>query len=92
VGIVDNVFFPQTHRPGKEAEVDFGEVTINMRSEPVTCMLFALRRRDRRRRLNLSNQHRRHRRQPQTNRPPGMPQHADIGRSERLRERPTSGR
>ncbi|MFC7530211.1 hypothetical protein [Actinoplanes sp. GCM10030250] len=38
-----NVFFPQTHRPGKEAEVDFGEVTINLRGEPVTCMLFALR-------------------------------------------------
>ncbi|GAA2530915.1 hypothetical protein Ahu01nite_094580 [Winogradskya humida] len=38
-----NVFFPQTHRPGEEAEVDFGEVTINLRGEPVTCMLFALR-------------------------------------------------
>ncbi|GGN93813.1 hypothetical protein GCM10010112_82500 [Actinoplanes lobatus] len=24
-----NVFFPQTHRPGEEAEVDFGEVTMN---------------------------------------------------------------
>jgi hypothetical protein len=38
-----NVFFPQTHHPGEEAEVDFGEVTINLRGEPVTCMLFALR-------------------------------------------------
>jgi transposase len=38
-----NVFFPQTHRPGEEAEVDFGEVTINLRGEPVTCTLFALR-------------------------------------------------
>jgi transposase len=38
-----NVFFPQTPRPGEEAEVDFGEVTINLRGEPVTCMLFALR-------------------------------------------------
>jgi hypothetical protein len=37
------VFFPQTHRPGKQAEVDFGEVTINLRGEPVTFMLFALR-------------------------------------------------
>jgi hypothetical protein len=37
-----NVFFPQTHRPGEEAEVDFGEVTIILRGEPVTCILFAL--------------------------------------------------
>jgi hypothetical protein len=38
-----NVFFPQTHRPGAEAEVDFGEVAINLRGETVTCMLFAFR-------------------------------------------------
>jgi hypothetical protein len=38
-----NVFFPQTHRPGTEAEVDFGEVAINLRGELVTCMLFSLR-------------------------------------------------
>ncbi len=38
-----NVFFPQTHRPGVEAEVDFGEVIINLRGELVTCMLFAFR-------------------------------------------------
>lgn len=38
-----NVFFPQTHRPGAEAEVDFGEVAINLRGEMVTCMLFAFR-------------------------------------------------
>lgn len=38
-----NVFFPQTHRPADEAEADFGEVTINLRGQPVTCMLFALR-------------------------------------------------
>jgi transposase len=38
-----NVFFPQTHRPGAEAEVDFGEVAINLRGETVTCMLFSLR-------------------------------------------------
>jgi hypothetical protein len=30
------VFFPQTHRPGEEAEVDFGEVEINMRGTSVT--------------------------------------------------------
>lgn len=37
------MFVPQTHRPGEKAEVDFGEVTINLRGEPVTCMLFAFR-------------------------------------------------
>lgn len=37
------VFFPQTHRPGAEAEVDFGEVAINLRGELVTCMLFSFR-------------------------------------------------
>jgi transposase len=38
-----NVFFPQTHRSGAEAEVDFGEVAINLRGELVTCTLFAFR-------------------------------------------------
>ncbi|MCA2216270.1 hypothetical protein [Jidongwangia harbinensis] len=38
-----NVFLPQTHRPGEEAEADFGEIVINLRGEPVTCMLFSLR-------------------------------------------------
>ncbi|GAA2350183.1 hypothetical protein [Dactylosporangium salmoneum] len=38
-----NVFFPQTHRPGDEAEVDFGEVAVKLRGELVTCMLFAFR-------------------------------------------------
>ena len=33
-----NVFLPQTHRPGEEAEVDSGEVAINLRGEPRTCM------------------------------------------------------
>jgi hypothetical protein len=28
------VFFPQAHRPGAEAEVDFGEVVIKLRGEP----------------------------------------------------------
>jgi transposase len=37
------VFFPQTHRPGAEAEVDFGEVAINLRGEQVTCILFSFR-------------------------------------------------
>jgi len=36
-------FVPQTHRPGVEAEVDFGEVQVNLRGTPVTCMLFAFR-------------------------------------------------
>ena len=31
------------HRPGDEAGADFGEVTINLRGEPLTCMLFAFR-------------------------------------------------
>jgi transposase len=37
------VFIPQTHRPGEEAEVDFGEVAIRLRGESVTINLFALR-------------------------------------------------
>ena len=37
------MFFPQTHRPGAEAEVDFGKVAINSRGELVTCALFAFR-------------------------------------------------
>src|SRR5438552_1327957 len=32
-----------TRRPGVEAEVDFGEVQVNLRGTPVTCMLFAFR-------------------------------------------------
>jgi transposase len=38
-----NVSFPQTHRPGAEAEVDFGGVAVNLRGELVTCVLFAFR-------------------------------------------------
>jgi hypothetical protein len=34
---------PQVHRPGADAEVDFGEVVISLRGMPVTCMLFCLR-------------------------------------------------
>ncbi|WP_228839471.1 IS21 family transposase [Nocardia farcinica] len=37
------VFIRQTHRPGEEAEVDFGEVTIRLRGELVVVWLFALR-------------------------------------------------
>lgn len=37
------VFVPQSHRPGMEAEVDFGEVVVRLRGEQVTCFLFAFR-------------------------------------------------
>ncbi|MET9439098.1 hypothetical protein [Streptomyces sp. NPDC006551] len=36
-------FVPQTHRPGHEAEVDFGDVTIRLAGELVTCYLFSFR-------------------------------------------------
>nr|WP_329408000.1 hypothetical protein [Nocardia vinacea] len=38
-----NVFIPQTHRPGEEAEVDFGDVTIRLCGEEIVVYLFALR-------------------------------------------------
>jgi transposase len=38
-----NVFVPQTHRPGVEAEVHFGEVVVRLRGQQVTCFLFAYR-------------------------------------------------
>ncbi|WP_350247795.1 IS21 family transposase (plasmid) [Rhodococcus sp. D-6] len=38
-----NTFIPQEHLPGREAEVDFGEVAIRLRGELVTCTLFSLR-------------------------------------------------
>lgn len=38
-----NTFIPQEHLPGREAEVDFGEVAIRLRGELVTCALFSLR-------------------------------------------------
>ncbi|MEU9087942.1 hypothetical protein [Streptomyces sp. NPDC048357] len=34
---------PQTHQPGMEAEVDFGDVTIGLAGELVTCYLFSFR-------------------------------------------------
>jgi transposase len=37
------VFIPQSHRPGAEAEVDFGDVVIRLRGQAVTCALFAFR-------------------------------------------------
>lgn len=37
------VFIPQTHRPGAEAEVDFGEVWVDLAGARVKCHLFALR-------------------------------------------------
>lgn len=37
------VFVPQSHRPGEEAEVDFGDVVVELRGQLVTCALFALR-------------------------------------------------
>ncbi|MET9611945.1 IS21 family transposase [Kitasatospora indigofera] len=41
-GTVD-AFGPQTHKPGAEAEVDFGDVTVRLAGELVTCYLFAFR-------------------------------------------------
>ena len=39
-----DTFVPQEHLPGREAEVDFGEVAIRLRAEMITCALFSLRR------------------------------------------------
>jgi transposase len=39
----EQVFIPQSHKPGAEAEVDFGDVVIRLRGELVTCALFAFR-------------------------------------------------
>jgi hypothetical protein len=36
-------FVPQTHRPGDEAEVDFGEVVVRLAGPDVSCFLFCLR-------------------------------------------------
>jgi transposase len=36
-------FVPQAHRPGAEAEVDFGQVTFMLRGQEVTAWLFVLR-------------------------------------------------
>ncbi|MFE2181023.1 IS21 family transposase [Streptomyces sp. NPDC059455] len=36
-------FVPQTHQPGHEAEVDFGDVSVRLAGELVTCYLFSFR-------------------------------------------------
>jgi len=36
-------FIPQSHAPGEQAEVDFGDVTIRLRGVQVKCALFSLR-------------------------------------------------
>lgn len=38
-----DVFVPQTHLPGRESEVDFGEFAVRLRGDLVTCHLFSLR-------------------------------------------------
>jgi hypothetical protein len=40
---VPGVFVPQTHLPGREAEVDFGEISVRLRGQLVTCHPFLLR-------------------------------------------------
>jgi hypothetical protein len=37
------VFVPQSHRPGMEAEVDFGDVAVRLHGQLVTLVLFSLR-------------------------------------------------
>jgi hypothetical protein len=37
------VFVRQSHRPGDEAEVDFGEVVVRLAGQEVRCVLFCLR-------------------------------------------------
>jgi hypothetical protein len=37
------VFVPQAHRPGDEAEVDFGDVVVRLAGQEVRCFLFCLR-------------------------------------------------
>jgi len=36
-------FVPQSHRPGVEAEVDFGDVTVRLAGQTVVCYLFSFR-------------------------------------------------
>ena len=36
-------FVPQTHLPGHEAEVDFGDVTVRLAGKLVACYLFSFR-------------------------------------------------
>jgi len=44
LGIVDReVFVPQVHEPGAEAEVDFGELYVDLEGLPVKCWMFVMR-------------------------------------------------
>jgi len=44
LGIVDReVFVPQVHEPGAEAEVDFGELQVNLAGALVKCWMFVMR-------------------------------------------------
>jgi transposase len=44
LGIVDReVFVPQVHEPGAEAEVDFGELYVTVDGQPVKCWMFVMR-------------------------------------------------
>ncbi|MFJ4526213.1 hypothetical protein ACIP4Y_35755 [Streptomyces sp. NPDC088810] len=36
-------FVPQTHQPGMEAEADFGDISVRLAGELVTCYLFSFR-------------------------------------------------
>ncbi|MFI1409853.1 transposase [Streptomyces sp. NPDC020707] len=38
-----HAFIAQSHRPGAEAEVDFGDVKVRLAGELVTCFVFAMR-------------------------------------------------
>ncbi|MGP3769654.1 IS21 family transposase [Streptomyces sp. SDT5-1] len=39
----EKAFVPQSHRPGVEAEVDFGDVSVRLAGETVKCVLFSFR-------------------------------------------------
>jgi hypothetical protein len=38
-----HAFIAQSHRPGAEAEVDFGDVKVCLAGEQVTCVVFPMR-------------------------------------------------
>lgn len=38
-----DVFIPQSHLPGQDAEVGFGDVMVRLTGEAVTCTMFCLR-------------------------------------------------
>lgn len=40
---MENAFVLQTHPPGQEAEVDFGDLWVRLAGEPTKCFLFTLR-------------------------------------------------